>query len=120
MTMVESKIPGVLAFDMMAKAEEQPDLPVVTFENHPHPDEVLTYSDLVRKGNKLVRDMERMRIGRGDTFSIVMRNHPETVLAMYAASALGAVVVPIDPRSKGEKLRYQIADSRSKAVLSAA
>jgi acyl-CoA synthetase (AMP-forming)/AMP-acid ligase II len=30
------------------------------------------------------------------------------------------VVVPIDPRSKGEKLRYQIADSRSKAVLFAA
>ena len=51
--MTESKIPGVMAFDMMAKAEDNPDFPVVTFENHPHPDEVLTYADLVIQGTKL-------------------------------------------------------------------
>jgi len=118
--MVESKVPGVMAFDMMAKAEEEPDFPVLTFENDRHPDEVLTYSDLVLKGNRLARAMERMGIGRGDSFSVVMRNHPEVVLSMYAASVLGAVLVPIDPRSKGEKLRYQIRDSGSKGVIFAA
>jgi crotonobetaine/carnitine-CoA ligase len=118
--MAESKIPGVMAFDMMAKAEDNPDFPVVTFENDPHPAEVVTYSDLVLKGNKLARAMEQLGICRGDTFSIVMRNHPETVLSMYAASALGAIMVPIDPRSKGEKLRYQINDSGSKGVIFAA
>ncbi|MGO9022615.1 MAG: AMP-binding protein [Syntrophobacteraceae bacterium] len=115
--MAESKVPGVLAFDMTAKAEDFPDFPVLTFENRPCPDEVLTYSDLVLKGNRLARAMERIGFGRGDTFSIVMRNHPEVVLSMYAASALGAVLVPIDPRSKGEKLRYQIQDSGSKGVI---
>ena len=115
--MAESKIPGVLAFDMMAKADENPDFQIITFENHPYPDEVLTYSDIVVKGNKLARVMERMGIGRGDTFSTVMRNHPEIVLSMYAASALGAIMVPIDPRSKGDKLRYQIRDSGSKGVI---
>jgi len=118
--MTESKVPGILAFDMMAKAEDSPEFPVITFENHSHPDEVLTYSDLVLKGNKLARTMEKMGIGRGDTFSIVMRNHPEVVLSMYAASALGAVLVPIDPRSKGEKLAYQIRDSGSTGVIFAA
>jgi crotonobetaine/carnitine-CoA ligase len=118
--MTESKIPGVMAFDMMAKAEDNPDFPVITFENYPHSDEVLTYYDLVLKGNKLALAMEQLGIGRGDTFSIVMRNHPETVLSMYAASALGAILVPIDPRSKGEKLRYQINDSGSKGVIFAA
>ncbi len=115
--MAESKIPGVLAFDMMAKADENPDFQIITFENNPYPDEVLTYSDIVVKGNKLARAMERMGIGRGDTFSTVMRNHPEIVLSMYAASALGAIMVPIDPRSKGDKLRYQIRDSGSKGVI---
>ena len=118
--MSESKIPGVMAFDMIAKAEDIPDFPIITFENHPDPDEVLTYADLVLKGNRLTRAMGEMGIGRGDTFSIVMRNHPETVLSMYAASALGAVMIPIDPRSKGEKLRYQINDSGSKGVIFAA
>ncbi len=60
--MTESKVPGILAFDMMAKAEDSPEFPVVTFENHPHPDEVLTYSDFVVKGIKLARTMEKMGI----------------------------------------------------------
>ena len=118
--MTESKIPGVMAFDMSARAEDDPDFPVITFENDPHPDEVLTYADIVLKGNRLARAMEKMGIGRGDAFSIVMRNHPETVISMYAASALGAILVPIDPRSKGEKLRYQIKDSGSRGVIFAA
>jgi acyl-CoA synthetase (AMP-forming)/AMP-acid ligase II len=118
--MTESKIPGVMAFDMAAKAEDDPDFPVITFENYPHPDEVLTYADIVLKGNKLARALEKMGLGRGDTFSIVMRNHPESVISMYAASALGAILVPIDPRSKGEKLRYQIKDSGSRGVIFAA
>lgn len=115
--MTESKVPGVLAFDMIAKAEDSPEFPVITFENHPYRDEVLTYSDLVIKGNKLARTIEKMGIGRRDTFSIVMRNHPEVVLSMYAASILGAVLVPIDPRSKGEKLSYQIQNSGCKGVI---
>ena len=78
-----------VGIDMMAKAEDNPDFPVLTFENRPYPDEILTYSDLVLKGSRLARAMERMGFGRGDTFSIVMRNHPEVVLSMYAASALG-------------------------------
>ena len=31
--MAESKMPGVLAFDMDAKAEEQPDFPVLTYRS---------------------------------------------------------------------------------------
>jgi len=115
--MTESKVPGILAFDMMAKAEDSPEFPVITFDNYPHPNEVFTYSDLVVKGNKLARTMKKVGIGRGDSFAIVMRNHPEVVLSMYAASALGAVLVPIDPRSKGEKLAYQIRDSGCKGVI---
>lgn len=118
--MAESKMPGIFAFDMDAKAEELPDFPVLTFDHSPYPDEVLTYSDLVIQGRKLAHAMQKIGIGRGDTFSVVMRNHPEVVAAMYAASALGAVMVPIDPRSKGGKLSYQLSDSGSKGVIFAA
>ncbi|MDY6917505.1 MAG: AMP-binding protein [Chloroflexota bacterium] len=118
--MTESKVPGVLGFDMDAKAEDMPDFPVLTFDNSPHPDEVLTYADLVLKGRKLARALEKRGVGRGDIFSLLMRNHPEIVIAMYAASVLGAIVVPIDPRSRGEKLRFQIQNSNSKGVIAAA
>jgi len=115
--MTESKAPGIMAFDMDAKAEDSPDFTVLTFDNSPYPNERLTYGDLVTKGRKLAREMEGLGIGEGDTFSIVMRNHPEIVIAMYAASAFRAIVVPIDPRSKGEKLSYQIRHSNSKGVI---
>jgi len=115
--MTDSKIPGVLSFDMDAKAEDMPDFPVVTFDNSPYPDEVLTYADLVIKGRKLGRALEENGIGRGDTFALLMRNHLEVILAFYAASALGAIVVPIDPRSRGSKLRFQIKNSGSKGVI---
>ncbi|MBW2623337.1 MAG: AMP-binding protein [Deltaproteobacteria bacterium] len=118
--MAESKAPGVLAFDMDAKAENNPDFPVVTIDNSPHPDEILTYADIVVKGRKLAHALKENGIGRGDTFALLMRNHPEVVLAFYAASALGAVVVPIDPRSKGAKLSFQIKNSGSKGVIFAA
>ena len=115
--MTESKAPGIMAFDMDAKAEDAPDFKVLTFDNSPYPNEVLTYGDLVIKGRKLARAMADMGIGVGDAFSAVMRNHPEIVIAMYAASALRAILVPIDPRSKGEKLSYQIRHSNSKGIL---
>ncbi|MCJ7772815.1 MAG: AMP-binding protein [Desulfobacterales bacterium] len=115
--MAESKAPGIFAFDMDAKAEEKPDFPVLTFDNFPHPDEVLTYSDIVNQGRKLARSLKKVGVDRGETFSVVMRNHPEMIIAMYAASVLSAVMVPIDPRSKGEKLSFQIKNSGSKAVI---
>ena len=115
--MTKSKAPGVMAFDMDAMAEDKPDFPVITFDNSPHPDEVLTYGDLVIKGRKLARALEEIGISRGDAFALLMRNHPEMILAMYACSAIGAIVVPIDPRSKGDKLRFQITNSGSKGVI---
>jgi acyl-CoA synthetase (AMP-forming)/AMP-acid ligase II len=36
---------------------------------------------------------------------------------MFAASALGAVIVPIDPRSEEEKLIFQIQNSGAKGVI---
>jgi len=73
--MVQSKAPGILAFDMDAMAEEKPDFPVLTFDNSPHPDEVLTYSDLVLQGRKLARALEEQGISRGDTFSLGVCRH---------------------------------------------
>lgn len=115
--MTESALPGVNAFDLDALAEDNPDFAVVTFDNTPYPDEVLTYADLVLKGRKLAGAMRKDGFGPGDTFSVMMRNHPEMIIALYAASALSAVMVPIDPRSKGDKLSYQLKNSNSRGVI---
>lgn len=111
-------IQGLFSDEIMAKCEKMPDFPVITFENgEDAADEVVTYADLFSKGCKVAAVLKDAGIGRGDRFSLVMRNHPEFLYALMAASLTGAVVVPIDPRSKGNKLSYQIRDSNSKGII---
>lgn len=115
--MSQKIIEGMFFDELMVKCEKTPDTTIVTFENGEYGDEPLTYRDLFVNTCKVARRLKDSGIGRGDTFSLVMRNHPEFLYCMGAASMLGAVVVPIDPRSKGGKLSYQIKDSSSKGVI---
>lgn len=116
--MTEPKVPGHIAYELDSRAETMPaDFNVVTFENGDFPEEPLTYQDIVRRGRILAHELKKNGIGMGDTYALLMRNHPEFIYSMYAASILGAVMVPIDPRTKGERLKYVLSDSGSKGII---
>ena len=115
--MAESKIPGHLAYELDAKAAGNPDAVVVTFENGEFAPEALTYKDIVIQGRKIANNLIRAGIGKGDTFALLMRNHPEFIYAIYAATSIGAVMVPIDPRVKGERLKYVLTDAKAKGIF---
>ncbi len=90
------------------------------FVNTDGSDEKISMGDLFENSNRLARVLVGNGIGKGDTFALVMRNHPEVLYAMFAALTIGAIVVPIDPRSKGQKLAYQIKNSNAKGLIVAA
>ncbi len=116
--MSREHVAGLFSDEVQAKCEQMPDFPVMTFENGENlADEVVTYADLFLNGCKIAGALQAAGIGKGDRFSLVMRNHPEFVYTLLAASMTGAVVVPIDPRSKGNKLTYQIKDSNSRGII---
>ena len=115
--MADRIVEGLFFDELMAKCEKTPDFTIVTFENGEFPDEPLTYHDLFANTCRVARWLKDAGIGKGDRFSLIMRNHPEFLYCLGAASVLGAVVVPIDPRSKGSKLSYQIRDSSSKGII---
>jgi len=109
---------GLLANEVRIKYEAMPDFPIIIFENGDHlDDEIVTYGGLFQNGCKVAGALMDAGIGRGDRFSVVMRNHPEFLYILFAASMTGSVMVPIDPRSRGSKLTYQIKDSGSKGVI---
>ncbi|MFN8036412.1 MAG: AMP-binding protein [Acidimicrobiia bacterium] len=113
---------SVLADLVRIRAESQPDLDVVTFEHlsldgETSPDEVRTYADLARRGNALAAELIRRGLRRGDRFALMMRNHPEFVEAMVASSITATVFVPVDPRTKGEKLAYQLRQSGCRGAI---
>jgi acyl-CoA synthetase (AMP-forming)/AMP-acid ligase II len=115
--MTESKIPGFFSFEIDAKAQDQPDFEILTFENGPYADEVLTYAGIVGNGRKLAGKLKDSGFGLGDTLALLMRNHPEFIYALYATNLLGAVLLPIDPRTKGARLEFVLKDSKAKGII---
>ena len=109
---------------LRARAEQQPDLDVLTFEYASldagaTADEVRTYAELYENGSRIAAALLARGLQPGDRFALMLRNHPEFVEAMIAASLSGCVFVPIDPRSRGEKLVYTLANSGCRGVVCA-
>jgi len=114
----------ILADLVAARAESMPDLEVLTFEHlsvdgGATPDEVRTFADLHRNANCIAAALTARGIKPGDRFALMMRNHPEFVEAMIAASITGAVFVPIDPRTRGDKLAFLLANSGCGGIVCA-
>lgn len=107
----------ILADIVAARAERNPDLPVLTFECAGRTDEVRTFAELQSRANSLAAALIARGLERGDRFGLMMRNHPEFVEAMVAASITGAVFVPIDPRTRGEKFAYTLRNSGCKGIV---
>ncbi|MGY4299815.1 crotonobetaine/carnitine-CoA ligase [Bradyrhizobium sp. i1.4.4] len=77
-----------------------------------------SYAELERNGAAaLAERLATLGLARGDTFALMMANHPEFVEAMLAAAMLGAVFVPIDPRTIGEKLRFMLQHADCRGVI---
>jgi len=116
--------PFILADLIQIRADEKPDLDVLTFEHASldegaTPDEVRTYADLQVRANRIAADLIARGMEPGDRFAIMMRNHPEFVEAMIAASITGSVFVPIDPRTRGDKLAFLLRNSGCRGVVCA-
>ncbi len=102
------------------KAEDKPDHRVLIFENGRGGEDILTYRDLHENANRMARHLLDIGIGKGDTFAVFMRNHPEFVYAMLAGPVIGAIMVPVDPRQRGDRLRFLLNDAGVKAVFATA
>ncbi len=115
--MTDSKIPGFFSYELDAKAEDNPDFEIITFANGNYADEVLTYKKIVSNGRRLAKKLKDEGFGKGDVLALLMRNHPEFVYSLYATNVLGTVLLPIDPRTKGERLAFVLKDSKAKGVI---
>jgi long-chain acyl-CoA synthetase len=63
------------------------------------------------------RLQDEFSVAQGDRVAIAMRNLPEWVMAFWAITLTGAVVVPLNAWWSGEELRYGLEDSGSKLAF---
>lgn len=77
----------------------------------------ITYDELKRNIHKYVNRLKSYGLQKGDCFSLVMPNTPETVYYKYAAWVMGAKVNLIDPRFNPEGILFSINMSSSKFAV---
>ena len=108
---------GFLSNILISKNNEEPNKEIFVFEYGNLGDERITYKTLYENSFKVAGELKRIGIGPGDSFGILMRNYPEFVYLLAAASIVGATVVPVDPRSNGKRLKYMFGFTEVKVVF---
>ncbi len=81
------------------------------------PDDTRTYAQLWQQGRRFASGLHRLGLRPGDKIGTLLANHAEFVELMVAGSLLGSALVPIDPRTKGDKLVYMLAAAGCKGVV---
>ncbi|MEA3060864.1 MAG: steroid-24-oyl-CoA synthetase, partial [Sphingomonadales bacterium] len=80
-------------------------------------DERVSFEATYRAAATLAAELSRLGVGKGDRVAIAMANLPEWPVAFFAATALGAIAVPLNAWWTGPELEYGLADSGAKALI---
>ena len=111
-TKVWKNCPATLA-DILTLSRGHGDKTFLVYE-----DEHMTFEEHFRACAHLATILrDRFGVREGDRVAIAMRNFPEWSVAFWAASAAGAVVVPLNAWWTGEELQYGLADSGTEVLI---
>src|SRR6266498_3626261 len=113
------RVCAAIGTDVAACAEAEPDRCCLVLENGDLPAERLTNAEIAVQSNKLSHALRSVVLRKGDRAAVMLRNHPEFVYALVACSKPRLATVPVDPRARGEKLRYFITSAECAGVLTA-
>lgn len=78
----------------------------------------VTCGTVERDSDALAVALAARGVRRGDRVALFLQNVPQFVITMLAAWKLGAVAVPVNPMLRERELRYVLADSGAKALVS--
>jgi long-chain acyl-CoA synthetase len=107
---------------------EYPDIPLYKFLDDSaknFPDTVatvfmggkLTYRELADQVNKFACGLSKLGIKKGDRVALFFPNCPQSVIALYAALKIGAVVVQNNPLYVEREVKYQVDDSGAETMI---
>ena len=80
----------------------------------------VSYGELAVQVACAAAGLHRLGVRRGDRVAVYAEKRVETVVAMLAASAAGAVFVPVNPLFKARHLAHVVADCAAVAVVTTA
>lgn len=102
--------------DLLAQqAAARPDAAALTYR-----DATVTYADVWRCARAAAAQLRDLGVQRGDRVAIYLEKRLETVAAIFAASAAGAVFVPINHVLKPLQVGHILADSAATVLVTSA
>lgn len=88
------------------------DHPAVTVRS-----ETVTYAELAERVARVAGGLGELGIGRGDRVVIWAEKRIETVVAILAASSVGAIFVPVNPLFRARHLAHVVNDCSARALV---
>ena len=110
---------AVLSRVVRAQAARDPERTVLVFENGHLGTERVTAGQLAVRANQVAAALAGAGLRPGDRVAIMLRNNPEFIYGLVANAQLALPTVPIDPRARGEKLRYFLRLAQCSALVTA-
>ncbi len=83
-----------------------------------HGDERITWGELVERVERLAHGLSERGIGAGDAVGLVLKDDPWFVTCFHAVTALGAIVVPVNPGFKQTELEFSFRSAGVKGIVS--
>ena len=80
-------------------------------------DERVSYEATARAIAALAAHLRALGVAKGDRVALAMRNLPEWPVALFAGSAIGAIIVPLNAWWTGPELEYGLRDSGAKVLI---
>ncbi|MFT3864972.1 MAG: AMP-binding protein [Solirubrobacterales bacterium] len=77
----------------------------------------LTYGELVARCDGMIAALDRLGVGIGERVAVVSPNAAKLLIALYAVTASGRVLVPVNFRLGAEEVRYIVEDSGAALLL---
>jgi long-chain acyl-CoA synthetase len=107
---------------------EYPDISIVHFledtaKNYPDTTATifmgaqLTYRELNDQVNKVAYGLSSLGIKKGDRVALLFPNCPQSIIALFAALKIGAIVVQHNPLYVERELKYQLNDSGAETMI---
>jgi long-chain acyl-CoA synthetase len=95
------------------QAERRPEHTALVYR-----DERIAFADLVERIERLASGLAQRGIGAGDAVALVLPDDPWFVTSFHAITALGAIVVPVNPAFKQAELEFNFASTGVRAIIS--
>lgn len=89
----------------------------LVFENKVGEVKRYKYSEFNQWVNRLAHGFIRLGIAKGDKVVVHLANSPEFIVAWFALSKIGAIMVPTNTHSVGDELEYIINFSDAKYII---